>query len=122
MKSYLLGLDVGTGGTRAVLVGKDGAIISSATREHQPFASPHDGWAEQDPDDWWSAAAGAIRDCSAKAQVRVQDAPCEGLAAKIHGAGLLVENDQVLRPAIIWCDQRTQQESDCLDHAVGRER
>jgi sugar (pentulose or hexulose) kinase len=48
MKSYLLGLDVGTGGTLALLIGKDGAIISSATREHQPFASPHNGWAEQD--------------------------------------------------------------------------
>src|SRR5881275_1493490 len=122
MKSYLLGLDVGTGGTRAVLVGKDGAIISSATREHQPFASPHNGWAEQDPHDWWSAAAGAIRDCSAKAQVSDQDVACVGLAGQMHGAVLLDENDQVLRPEIIWCDQRTQQECDWLDHTVGRER
>src|SRR2546425_4278309 len=122
MKSYLLGLDVGTGGTRAVLVSKDGAIISSATREHQPFASPHEGWAEQHPEDWWSAAAGAIRDCITKADLGGQDIACVGLAGQMHGAVLLDDDDQVLRPAIIWCDQRTQQECDWLNHVVGHER
>jgi xylulokinase len=122
MKSYLLGLDVGTGGTRAVLIGKDGAIISSATRDHQRFVSPDDGWAEQDPDDWWSAAAGAIRDCITKAQLGGEDVACVGLAGQMHGAVLLDGADQVLRPAIIWCDQRSHQECDLLDHAVGRER
>jgi xylulokinase len=122
MKSYLLGLDVGTGGTRAVLIDKDGAIISSATREHQPFASPRNGWAEQDPDDWWDAAAGAVRDCISKAQLGREDVACVGLAGQMHGAVLLGDNDQVLRPAIIWCDQRTQEECDWLDHTVGRER
>jgi len=122
MKSYLLGLDVGTGGTRAVLVSKDGAIISSATREHQPFASPHDGWAEQDPDDWWRAAAGAIRDCITKARLGGGNVACIGLAGQMHGAVLLGDNNQVLRPAIIWCDQRTQEECDWLDQTVGRER
>ncbi len=122
MKSYLLGLDVGTGGTRAVLVSKDGAIISSATREHQPFASPHDGWAEQDPDDWWRAAAGAIRDCITKARLGGENVACIGLAGQMHGAVLLGDNNQVLRPAIIWCDQRTQEECDWLDQTVGRER
>jgi xylulokinase len=122
MKSYLLGLDVGTGGTRAVLIGEDGAMISSATREHQPFASPHNGWAEQDPDDWWNAAGGAVRDCITNAQLYGEDVACAGLAGQMHGAVLLGDNDQVLRPAIIWCDQRTQEECDWLDHAVGRER
>jgi xylulokinase len=122
MKRYLLGLDVGTGGTRALLVGADGGIVSSATREHQPFASPHNGWAEQDPHDWWNAAAGAVRESIAKAQVSDQDVACVGLAGQMHGAVLLDGADQVLRPAIIWCDQRTHQECDWLDHAVGRER
>jgi xylulokinase len=122
MNSYLLGLDVGTGGTRAVLVGKDGSVVSSATRDHQRFASPQDGWAEQDPHDWWKAAAGAIRDCIANAQIRDQEIACVGLAGQMHGAVLLDVHDQVLRPAIIWCDQRTQRECDRLDDAVGRER
>ena len=58
---YVLGIDVGTGGTRAVLVDCNGAIASSATCEHVPFASPQTGWAEQDPHDWWKAAGSAIR-------------------------------------------------------------
>jgi len=58
---YVLGIDVGTGGTRAVLVDSDGGIASSATCEHVPFASPHTFWAEQDPHDWWRAAGSAIR-------------------------------------------------------------
>ena len=52
MKSYLFALDVGNGGTRAVMVGEGDAVIASATREHQPFVSPHDGWAEQHPQEW----------------------------------------------------------------------
>jgi len=122
MKSYSLGLDVGTGGTRAIIFGEDDAIISSATREHQPFVSPHDGWAEQHPEDWWSAAADAVRDCITKAELDSQDIVCVGLAGQMHGAVLLDEDDQVLRPAIIWCDQRTQQECDWLNQVVGRER
>ena len=122
MKSYLLGLDVGTGGTRAIILGKGDAIISSATREHQPIVSPREGWAEQHPEDWWSAAAGAIRDCITKADLGGQDIACVGLAGQMHGAVLLDDDDQVLRPAIIWCDQRTQQECDWLNHVVGHER
>jgi xylulokinase len=122
MKSFLLGLDVGTGGTRAIILDKGGAIISSATREHQPFVSPREGWAEQHPEDWWSAAAGAIRDCITRADLGGQDIACVGLAGQMHGAVLLDDNDQVLRPAIIWCDQRTQQECDWLNHVVGHER
>src|SRR5215471_18125035 len=122
MKSYLLGLDVGTGGTRAVLIDKDGKVVSSATQLHQGFASPQNGWAEQDPEDWWEAAANAVRDCVTKAGIDGQQVACVGLAGQMHGAVLLDENDQVLRPAIIWCDQRTQKECDWLNEAVGRER
>ena len=54
----LLGIDVGTGGSRAVLIDQTGQIVTSATVEHEAFASPHTGWAEQSPDDWWRASAG----------------------------------------------------------------
>jgi len=75
---YVLGIDVGTGGTRAVLVDKSGKIASSATCEHVPFASPKTGWAEQDPHDWWKAAGEAIH--AALAAVPGANVVCAGLA------------------------------------------
>jgi xylulokinase len=117
---YLLGVDVGTGGTRAVLVDRRGAIASSATCEHMPFASPRTGWAEQDPHDWWKAAGSAIR--SAIANVPAANVVCAGLAGQMHGAVLLNENDEVLRPALIWCDQRTQAQCDWLNSKLGERK
>jgi xylulokinase len=117
---YLLGVDVGTGGTRAVLVDRQGVIASSATCEHVPFASPRTGWAEQDPHDWWKAAGSAIR--SAIANVPKANVACAGLAGQMHGAVLLDENDEVLRPAFIWCDQRTQAQCDWLNSKLGERK
>jgi xylulokinase len=117
---YLLGIDVGTGGTRAVLVDRVGAIASSATCEHIPFASPRTGWAEQDPDDWWKAAGSAIR--SAIGNVPDANVVCAGLAGQMHGAVLLDESDEVLRPALIWCDQRTQAQCDWLNSKLGERK
>ena len=59
---WFLGMDVGTGGTRAVVVDAAGKLIAGASSEHAPFATAHPGWAEQDPEDWWRAAQEAIRD------------------------------------------------------------
>jgi xylulokinase len=117
---YLLGVDVGTGGTRAVLADRRGAIASSATCEHVPFASPHTGWAEQDPHDWWKAAGSAIR--AALANVSDPNVVCAGLAGQMHGAVLLDEKDDVLRPALIWCDQRTQAQCDWLNSELGERK
>jgi xylulokinase len=117
---FTLGVDVGTGGTRAVLVDQRGAIASSATCEHQPFASPQTGWAEQDPHDWWKAAGLAIRE--ALARVPGAKIMCAGLAGQMHGAVLLDANDRVLRPALIWCDQRTQAQCDWLNATLGERR
>jgi len=117
---YVLGIDVGTGGTRAVLVDRAGAIAGSATCEHAPFASPQTGWAEQDPQDWWKAARSAIREVLADAGN--PNVICVGLAGQMHGAVLLDESDQVLRPALIWCDQRTQAQCDWLNAKLGEPR
>lgn len=117
---YVLGIDVGTGGTRALLVDRDGAIASSATCEHVPFASPQTGWAEQDPDNWWKAARSAIQ--SALSNVSNANVFCVGLAGQMHGAVLLDENDAVLRRALIWCDQRTQGQCDWLNTKLGAAR
>jgi xylulokinase len=61
MQKYVVGIDVGTGGTRAVITAEDGSIAGSATEEHEPFASPKMGWAEQRPENWWRAAGLAVR-------------------------------------------------------------
>ena len=116
----LLGLDVGTGGTRAVLIDRDGVVLASATCDHAPFASPHTGWAEQDPADWWRASAAAIREVQAAAPDRAIEAI--GLSGQMHGAVLLDAQEQVVRPAIIWCDQRTGRECREITDTIGAER
>lgn len=119
---YLLGLDVGTGGTRALILDSKGHIVAAAENEHRPFTSPHPGWAEQDPSDWWRAAGIAICEALRKAGVRSSDVVCIGLAGQMHGAVLLDAKNKVLRPALIWCDQRTQSQCDWLNRTIGAGR
>src|SRR6266550_9364994 len=119
---YVLGIDVGTGGTRAVLVDRAGPIVSSATCEHVPFASPKIGWAEQDPQDWYKATGSAVRQAISAGGVNPSDISAVGLAGQMHGAVLLDENNEVLRPALIWCDQRTQAQCDWLNSELGERK
>src|SRR6266567_1340867 len=116
---HILGVDVGTGGTRAVVVDRKGTIVGSATAEHVPFASPKIGWAEQDPHDWYQATGSAIRQAISSAGVPPSEIAAVGLAGQMHGAVLLDENDKVLRPALIWCDQRTRAQCDWLNAKIG---
>jgi len=118
----LLGIDVGTGGTRAVLINSEGDIITSATVEHIPFASPRTGWAEQEPRDWWRAASAAVRTVLSSEGVRPEEIGAVGLSGQMHGSVLLDARDEVLRPAIIWCDQRTETQCSALTDKVGVER
>ncbi|MGH9585500.1 MAG: FGGY family carbohydrate kinase, partial [Acidobacteriaceae bacterium] len=114
-----LGLDIGTGGTRAVLVNAQGKLVASASSEHAPFRSPQPGWAEQDPEDWWRAAQQAIREVLAASGAKVE---AVGLTGQMHGAVMLDAAGKVLRPSLIWCDQRTDAECDWLHKEIGRER
>jgi xylulokinase len=118
----VLGIDIGTGGSRAVLVDDEGGIIATATAEHQPFRSPRPAWAEQDPDDWWRACQLAIRNVVNDSGVSADAIACVGLSGQMHGAVLLDSNDEPLRPSIIWCDQRTEAECRWLDDTIGRSR
>ena len=119
---HLIGIDVGTGGSRAVLIDSAGRIVASATVEHSPFVSIQTGWAEQDPRDWWRASAAAIRSAITQAGVAPEDIKAAGLSGQMHGAVLLDAADEVLRPAIIWCDQRSADQCHKLTTRVGASR
>jgi xylulokinase len=118
----LLGIDVGTGGTRAVVVDEEGSIIASATSEHQPFQSPQTGWAEQDAYDWWRATTEAVREVLAQPGINRDEIACVGFSGQMHGAVLLDESNEVLRPALIWCDQRTGEQCRAITERIGAER
>src|SRR5580658_1649525 len=119
---WFLGMDVGTSGTRAVLVDEQGRVVSSASEDHAPFRTPHPGWAEQDPEDWWRAALIAIRDAIAAAPAQREPIAGVGLTGQMHGAVMLDKDGQVLRPSLIWCDTRTQPECDWRTAEIGYDR
>src|SRR5512136_1975395 len=103
---YVLGIDVGTGGTRALIIDEKGRVVSSATEEHEPFASPQIGWAEQQPEDWWRACGIAVHKALAGANLSGDQIACVGFSGQMHGAVMLDQADTVVRPALIWCDVR----------------
>ncbi|HYL83990.1 MAG TPA: xylulokinase, partial [Candidatus Angelobacter sp.] len=119
---HLLGIDVGTGGTRAIVIDYGGKLISSATADHQPFATPHIGWAEQAPEDWWRATCVAVRQALASAHLTGKDITSVGFSGQMHGAVLLDERGNVVRPALIWCDVRTEKQCRDLAAALGLQR
>jgi len=117
----LLGIDIGTTGTRALLIDEAGHVVSSAVAEY-PLYTPHPQWAEQDPVDWWKATCEATRTVLARAGVHGSEVGGVGLSGQMHGVVLLDENDEVLRPSIIWADQRSQAQCDWIIEQVGAER
>lgn len=117
--SYLLGIDIGTSGTKTVLFDIEGNTASDL--EEYPLYQPHIGWAEQEPDDWWNAAAASITKVIEKSCVNPSDIKGVGLSGQMHGMVLLDREGKVLRPSIIWCDQRTQKECDQITEIIGRE-
>ncbi len=120
--AHLLGIDVGTGGTRALAIDEHGRIVASATSEHVPFASPKTGWAEQDPRDWWRAAGEAVRLVVSHPAVGPDAIRAVGLSGQMHGSTLLDARGEVVRPALLWCDQRTGVECREITEQVGAAR
>jgi len=120
--SLLLGIDVGTGGTRALVIDARGGIVASATAEHAPFASPQTGWAEQDPHDWWRATREAVHVVLTLPGVAPDAIAAIGLSGQMHGSTLLDGNDAVVRPALLWCDQRTDQQCQQITDTIGAAR
>jgi xylulokinase len=118
----LLGIDVGTGGTRAVIIDDQGRLLGAATADHVPFASPQPGWSEQDPRDWWRAASQAVRGALARAGLTGDAIGGVGFSGQMHGAVLLDDRDEVVRPALLWNDQRTSAQCVHITERVGRDR
>ena len=117
----VLGLDVSTTATKAVLVDEAGAVRGIGVAEY-PFSAPRPLWSEQDPELWWDGAVAAIRSVLVSTGVNGADVAAIGLTGQMHGAVLLDAADRVLRPAILWNDQRTSAECDAIRRAVGPER
>ncbi len=122
MIMYVLGIDVGTGGTRAVIMNELGRVVSSATEAHEPFACPKIGWAEQRPEDWWRAAGIAVRKALADGNLRGEQISCVGFSGQMHGAVMLDAASKVVRPALIWCDVRTEKQCQELNQRIGAAR
>lgn len=99
-----------------------GRVTASGTDEHQPFDSPEPGWAEQDPGDWWRACGIAVKKALQKSRVRGEEIACVGFSGQMHGAVLLDAAGEVVRPALIWCDQRTEKQSRELAEKFGTDR
>ncbi|MBS1792724.1 MAG: xylulokinase [Acidobacteria bacterium] len=115
-----LGIDVGTGGSRAVVIDENGKICAAATAEHAAFASPEIGWAEQSPDDWWRACRAAIGEVLRT--VAADEIGAVGFSGQMHGSVFLDEHDEVLHPALLWCDQRTGKQCAEITDKIGAER
>ena len=118
---FWMGIDIGTGGTRALLLDEHGTVRHAFTAAHQEMRMERPLWAEQDPDDWWRAAQLAVQGVLAEAGVSGAQVKGIGLSGQMHGATLLDDAGQVVRPALIWCDQRSQQQVDGINAQLGRE-
>jgi len=112
----LVGLDVGTTGVKAIAISPDGEVLGRAEHVY-PLSTPQPGWSEQDPADWWQAAEAALAEVCAGREVAGI-----GLSGQMHGLVALDEEDRVLRPAILWNDQRTAVECVEIEERVGLER
>jgi xylulokinase len=112
----VVGLDVGTTGVKAVALSADGTVLATASHGY-PLSTPHPGWSEQDPEDWRQAAEAALADVSAG-----RDVAGIGLSGQMHGLVALDDAGRVIRPAILWNDQRTAAECAEIEERIGLER
>ncbi|HXJ41935.1 MAG TPA: FGGY family carbohydrate kinase, partial [Bryobacteraceae bacterium] len=117
-----LGIDIGTGGSRALLVDRGGRVVAAHTAAHEDMLMLQPLWAEQRPENWWDAAVAAIRGVLAAAGVKGADVQGIGLSGQMHGLVILDDANRVIRPALIWCDQRSQKQVDWVNETVGQAR
>ncbi len=120
-KRYFLGLDTSTTGSKALLVDESGAVVATASSPHT-LQTPRPLWSEQDPREWWGAISASIRAALQQAGVDGESVAAVGLTGQMHGLVLLDGAGEVLRPAILWNDQRTQAQCDEIHQRIGKEK
>jgi len=118
---YLIGIDLGTSGTKTVLFDENGIAICSATEEY-PLYQPKNGWAEQDPLDWWNACIITLKKVLEESKINPGDISGIGFSGQMHGLVMLDEKCEVIRNSIIWCDGRTVDECAEITERVGASR
>lgn len=119
--TYFLGIDTSTTSSKALLIDEQGNVIAVASNPHT-LQTPKPLWSEQDPREWWEAVSASIRSVLEKAGVGGERIGAVGLTGQMHGLVMLDEAGIVLRPAILWNDQRTQSQCDEIHRIIGRER
>ncbi|MBN2325852.1 MAG: xylulokinase [Candidatus Omnitrophica bacterium] len=119
--AYLIGIDVGTSGTKTVLFDEEGKALASRTVEY-PLHTPNPGWTEQDPEDWWNAAVNSIQAVLGESGVDASEIKGVGLSGQMHGSVFMDEKNQVVRPAILWNDSRTADECHEITQTIGAEK
>jgi xylulokinase len=118
---YFLGIDTSTTSSKALLIDESGQVVASAASAHT-LQTPKPLWSEQDPQEWWGAVTASIRSVLKMAGIGGEAVSAVGLTGQMHGLVLLDEAGRVLRPAILWNDQRTQAQCDEIHRRIGRER
>jgi len=119
--AYLLGIDISTTSAKALLIDETGKVTASVTSEY-PMAMPQPLWVEQNPEDWWHAACASIQQALTQAGVKGRDVKAIGLTGQMHGLVMLGQHGQLLRPAILWNDQRTAKECEEITQRIGFKR
>lgn len=119
--NYLIGIDVGTSATKTVLFDERGHVVVSVSSEY-PLYQPQNGWAEQKPEDWREAVLKTLSQVVTESGVLKEDIKGIGISGQMHGLVMLDENNEVIRPSIIWCDQRTGAEVEDMLNLMPRER
>lgn len=118
---YFLGIDTSTTGSKSLLIDTEGTVIAVASSPHT-LSTPRPLWSEQDPEEWWQAVAISIRSVLEKAGIDGDRILAVGLTGQMHGLVLLDQHGKVLRPAILWNDQRTQAQCDEIHRRVSKEK
>ena len=119
--NYLIGIDVGTSATKTVLFDENGGVVASASEEY-PLYQPHNGWAEQKPEDWKQAVLHTLAQVFSQSGAKKDSIKAIGISGQMHGLVMLDEEGEVIRPSIIWCDQRTGAEVEDMLAIMPRER
>jgi xylulokinase len=119
--AYYLGIDTSTTGSKALIIAENGEVLAVASSPHT-LQTPRPLWSEQDPGEWWQAVSASIRSALEKAGIGGERIGAVGLTGQMHGLVLLDEMGDVLRPAILWNDQRTQNQCDEIHERIGKEK